>query len=99
MEDYTQKIYDNIFDDYVSLKNYENSIVFEKWLVDKDYRDSICKNVGINNLDITDYVAEEGGGSSFTLMNLDTKENLLNRKSMYSIPDEYLNKMKQYNLI
>jgi hypothetical protein len=91
-------IYDNTFNDYVSLKNYENPIIFEKWLIDKDYRNSICKKIGVSNLDITDYVSDNGGGSSFTKTNMDTKENLLNRKNMYKIPDKYLNKIKELNL-
>tara|TARA_B100001939_G_scaffold242460_1_gene209969 strand:- start:278 stop:1015 length:738 start_codon:yes stop_codon:yes gene_type:complete len=41
------------------------SIVFDKWLCSREYRDRIAKQLGFNNLDCTSTVSHHGGGSSF----------------------------------
>jgi len=92
-------IYDNIFIDYISHKNYNNSIVYDKWVIDKEYRDSICKQLNVENLDHTDYVSFAGYGSSFVGITLDNPDNLLNRKKMFTIPDKYIKKLKELQLI
>jgi hypothetical protein len=96
--DTCMRIYPSFFEHYISHKNWNNSISYDKWLVDKNYRDSVCNVVNVNNLDYNKKVTENGYGSSFVGFNLDSVENLLNRKNMYKIPDKYLNKIKELNL-
>ena len=92
------EIYPSFFDHYISHKNWKNIIYYDKWLVDENYRDSICEILNVKNLDFNQNVTVEGHGSSFVGYKLDIVENLLNRKSMYKIPDKYLNKIKELNL-
>lgn len=96
--DRDMEIYPSFFDHYISHKNWRNVIYYDKWLVDKNYRDSICEILNVKNLDFNQNVTVEGNGSSFVGYKLDSVENLLNRKSMYKIPDKYLNKIKELNL-
>lgn len=37
------------------------TIIYNKWLVDKKYRDEICEHFGIVNKDVTNYVPDIGG--------------------------------------
>jgi hypothetical protein len=92
------RIYPSFFEHYISHKNWNNSIFYDKWLVDKNYRDSVCNIVNVNNLDYNKKVTENGCGSSFVGYNLDSVQNLLNRKNMYKIPDKYLKKIEELNL-
>lgn len=96
--DYDMEIYPSFFEHYMSHKNWPNVIYYDKWLTDKNYRDSICKILNVSNLDYKLECTVFGEGSSFTGFKLDSVENLLNRKSMYKIPDKYLNKIKELNL-
>lgn len=75
---------------------YENNIFYDKWLIDKAYRDMISLKLGIYNRDLTDDLTTNGGGSSFSDMILDTAENLLTRYRQYQIPDKMLEKSKYY---
>lgn len=96
--DMNMHIYLSFFENYISHKNWRNVIRYDNWLIDKSYRDSICEILKIDNLDHNKDVTENGAGSSFVGYNLDSVENLLNRKSIYKIPDKYLNKIKELNL-
>lgn len=71
-------------------------IVFNKWLFDKNYRNKICADMEIHNLDITDSMSTEGGGSSFTMYSLGNKENLLNRANQITLPDSIHKKILYY---
>lgn len=68
-------------------------IVFEKWITSKDYRDEICKSLGIPNHDITDTMTEFGGGSSFSGRKKPTNHELKSRDKLVNIPEEILQKL------
>lgn len=91
-------IFKEFFDHYLSHKNWTPSISFDDWLVNKNYRDSICNIINVPNLDHTNYVSHFGGGSSFVNVKLDRKENLLNRKQSFSIPKPLLDQLERLNL-
>lgn len=63
-------------------------ILYEKWLISQEYRNSICEHLNISNFDNIEDVYSFGGGSSFTGQVLDSKENLLNRYKDVDFPNE-----------
>ena len=70
-------------------------ILFEKWIESKEYRDSICKRLGIPNHDITDTMTEFGEGSSFTGQKKPTVEELKSRSKMVNLPQEVIDRLNQ----
>ena len=68
-------------------------IIFERWIESKEYRDSICKQLGIPNHDITDTVTEFGDGSSFTGQKRPTIEELKSRSKMVDLPQKVIDKL------
>lgn len=72
----------------------ENIIYYEKWLVDRRYRDSILERLGARNLDNTSTVNTAGGGSSFVGVNLDTTQNLLNRWQQVELDEKLINRLE-----
>jgi hypothetical protein len=49
-----------------SNNNYIIPIIYNKWLIDKDYRDKICSSLGLINKDQNvNYISDAGRGSSF----------------------------------
>lgn len=70
-------------------------ILFEKWIESKEYRDSICKQLGIPNHDITDTMTEFGEGSSFTGQKKPTIEELKSRSKMVNLPQEVIDRLNQ----
>ena len=61
-------------------------IIYNKWLIDKNYRDEICRKLGVKNLDIINYV---GRNSSFIGQNLEEiKENYIERYKIIDFPKE-----------
>lgn len=75
---------------------YENNIFYDKWLIDKTYRDMISLKLGIYNRDLINDMTTNGGGSSFSGMILDTAENLLNRYKQVEISANLIEKIKYY---
>jgi hypothetical protein len=71
------------------------NIHFDKWIQDRGYRDDICKQLGIVNKDITDYVDKAGGGSSFIGHKLDTHQNLLTRYKQIELSREIKDRVEQ----
>lgn len=73
--------------------NIQNKLVilYNKWLTDKNYRDSIAKIIGTPNFDNTEQVSICGDGSSFIGLQLDKVENYLQRYKMVEFPDHILN--------
>lgn len=82
------------------IENYNNNnvigILYNKWLLNKNYRDEICEHFGIKNQkDKIDYVPTIGEGSSFIGQKLEEKkENYLNRYKNINIPSYILIKIK-----
>lgn len=68
----------------------ENIIYYEKWLIDKQYRDSILERLGSTNLDNTSTVNSAGGGSSFVGLKLDETHNLLNRWQQVDLDEKQM---------
>jgi hypothetical protein len=71
-------------------------IHYDKWLVDKSYRDSIAQMFNTDNKDITSTMSVAGGGSSFIGMKLDKPENLLTRYRQIDIPPDIKKKIMYY---
>lgn len=67
-------------------------IKFDHWVSSKQYRDTICQRLEIENRDITNTVPSYGNGSSFVGMKLSTPYELKNRISKVEPPD-YIKKM------
>lgn len=63
-------------------------IKFENWVIDKEYRDLICKELNIENLDITDKITGFGNGSSFSGRRLPSSEELNSRKNQIELPTD-----------
>ena len=66
------------------------AILYNKWLVSKDYRDNICKNLLKSNnvVDKIDYIPDIGGGSSFSGTNpVDDKTVYESRHRDITLPD------------
>ena len=55
-------------------------ILYNKWVIDKEYRDDISKKLGFENLDKTDYVPTMGDGSSFCGMRLEMNKDSYNQR-------------------
>jgi hypothetical protein len=75
-------------------------ILYNKWVIDKNYRDEISKKLFyIDNInDNTSYVPSLGNGSSFDGMKLQTDKNIyLNRFSQIKLPDNIINYIKADN--
>lgn len=70
-------------------------IIFEKWIESKEYRDSICEQLGITNHDITDTMTEFGDGSSFTGQEKPTIDELKSRAKMVKLPQEIIDRLNQ----
>ena len=98
MPHYYMWVYKGFFSHYISHKNWKTPIFYDKWLVDKNYRDSICDIVKVCNVDKTNYVSPFGNGSSFVGVQLDKPENLLNRKDSFKIPEPILKRIEELNL-
>lgn len=66
-----------------------NTILYNRWIASKDYRDNIAINLwSINNLDHIDYSQAFGGGSSFIGRNKENNiENYLHRYRQIDIPE------------
>jgi len=71
-------------------------IHYDKWLVNKSYRDSIAQMFNTDNKDITNKMSLAGGGSSFIGTELDKPENLLSRYRQIDIPPDIKNKIIYY---
>jgi hypothetical protein len=85
----------NIWEHYI--KSPWPKIHYDRWLVDKCYRDSVASQMGVINKDITDEPTKEGRGSSFVGLNyLDSKENLLTRYQQIEIPESTKNLILEY---
>ncbi len=57
-------------------------IIYNKWILDQDYRDEICDSLGLINRDKNiDYISDAGQGSSFEQRNIDIsrKQDFLKR--------------------
>ncbi len=63
-------------------------IKFEEWVASKDYRDDLASKLGLDNIDITDTIADYGGGSSFSVQTTPpTAQELANRASEVELPE------------
>jgi len=67
-------------------------INYENWLTSKEYRDQICRDLNIENRDITSEISNAGGGSSFK--NTLDKETLLRRYKQVEFPREIVDFLK-----
>jgi hypothetical protein len=89
------EINEGVFNTWVKNENAPSNITkvkFEDWLLSKNYRDRISKDIGFKNKDITNNVSKVGGGSSFkdiTSENID-KDKLPNRKKEVEFPEDVL---------
>jgi len=77
---------------------YDNDVIgilYNKWILDKSYRDEIGEKVGITNInDKTDEVPEVGEGSSFNGVNLEIDKNIYNeRYKMVNLPEDVIDKI------
>lgn len=70
-------------------------IIFERWIESKEYRDSICEQLGITNHDITDTMTEFGDGSSFTGQKKPTVDELKSRSKMVDLPQEVIDRLNK----
>lgn len=90
LQDYTK--IKNLWKEHAKLiqSNKAIGILYNKWVVDKDYRDKVGEELGIPNImDKTDYVSTIGEGSSFNGVALETdKKNYLNRFESISLPEK-----------
>lgn len=70
-------------------------ILYNKWLVDKKYRDLISAKLGIpNKYDNIDYVPEVGQGGSFSSLKLEKdRQNYLKRYQMVDISEDIIDKI------
>lgn len=69
------------------------TILYNKWILDKSYRDSISDKLGINNeFDNTNIVSCIGEGSSFKGVNLEEDKNVYNeRYKLIDLPESMKN--------
>lgn len=67
----------------------ELKIKYEDWLISKEYRDSICEGLNIDNRDLTDHISSAGGGSSFSGIVNVNKHRLLNRSKEVDLPEDW----------
>jgi hypothetical protein len=82
------KIDGNFVDLWLQYSSSPNLFKYEDFLLNKDKRDELCERLGVENLDYTDGVMLNGGGSSFVGVKLDTKENYLSRYKMVEFPEK-----------
>jgi hypothetical protein len=82
------KIDENFVDLWLQYSSSPNLFKYEDFLLNKDKRDELCERLGVENLDYTDGVMLNGGGSSFVGVKLDTKENYLSRYKMVEFPEK-----------
>jgi hypothetical protein len=96
-EEHNRNIDRSLFDlwEYY-LKSEYPKIHYDRWLIDKKYRDEIADLMGVENRDITNIVTKEGGGSSFIGLNLDSSDRLLNRFSQVDLPDSIIDLIVEY---
>jgi hypothetical protein len=73
-----------------------SKIHYDKWLIDKSYRDSIAKLFDTENKDITNTMSLAGGGSSFIGVKLDKPKKLLTRYEQINIPQDIKEKIVYY---
>jgi hypothetical protein len=92
-----RKINRSLFDlwEYYLKSDYPK-IHYDHWLTDKNYRDEIANLMGVENRDITNIVTNQGGGSSFIGLNLDSSDRLLNRFSQVDLPDSIIDLIVEY---
>jgi hypothetical protein len=66
-----------------------NVIMYNYWLIDKNYRDRASKMLGVSNIvDNTKYVSNIGNGSSFIKRNKESDiRNYTTRYSQHTLPD------------
>lgn len=84
------------FKKWIDYTKQENKILFDDWISSKEYRDSISKELfNVENLDKTEYVAVNGGGSSFSGLIKPTVEELKSRSKMVNLPQEAINRINQ----
>lgn len=80
---------DEIFVDlWLEFASIRSVFKYEDFLLSKEKRDELCDRIGIENLDYCDGVMRNGKGSSFIGVQLDKKENYLNRYKMVEFPDK-----------
>jgi hypothetical protein len=71
--------------------NAKNLIKYNFWLMSNEYRNNISKDIGIlNTHDITSFVPDIGGGSSFGGTRLFDKECYLSRYQNICLPKQYI---------
>jgi len=83
----------------ITTNNKVIGILYNKWLLDKNYRDNISNKLNIvNKYDNTNIVSTIGEGSSFCGINLEkVKEAYLQRYKLVNIPINIINDIKQDN--
>ena len=75
-------------------------VKFEDWVSSKDYRDSICSKLNIANIDKTDTVTHYGGGSSFTGMTkTPTADELNSRASAIEFPAAIQERLEMQDIV
>lgn len=74
---------------YHVMSNPKNTIIYNKWIFDKNYRDEISNNLDVSNtIDNTNYVPKFAGGSSYIGEKKESEEiNYLNRFYKTNLPD------------
>jgi hypothetical protein len=91
------KVDDNFFEMWeIYARSDIPKIHYDKWLIDKSYRDSIAKLFNTENKDITNTISLAGGGSSFIGVKLDKPKNLLTRHQQINIPQDIKKKIIYY---
>lgn len=69
-------------------------ISYNSWLTDKNYRDNICKEFGLENKDQIDHISDIGEGSSFTGLETEkNKKNYLRRFNDVDLPSNIIEKI------
>lgn len=83
----------------VGLNGEATLIHFEKWVANKEYRDSICRSLNIVNLDNTNTVTSFGGGSSFSGKKKPTIKELKSRSEQIDLPKQVQARLEQPDII
>jgi hypothetical protein len=78
------------------IKSTYTKIHYDRWLVDRSYRDRIADKMDVVNKDIVNTMSTAGGGSSFSSKTLPATENLLNRYQQITIPEETKKLLREY---
>jgi hypothetical protein len=80
----------------------EHHLNFNKWFVDKEYRDSICESLGLKNTDAgRNEIGDFGKGSSFSKLECDgkaTEMNVLERYKHFLNNEKYLEMVSNEDL-